>query len=134
MKNITLSLCLIILTLSCKNNQSPVEAPEMDPIYDTVMQIHDAVMPETATLHRIRKSLKEMPTEGDRTVILDQIKYIDEAEEAMMQWMAEFSVPEDTSQQVSYLKAEKIKIQQVSDIMYDAIRKGQMVLDSIQSQ
>ena len=66
-------------------------------------------------------------------MILSQIQYLDEAEEAMMSWMAEFKVPEDKEQQTTYLNNEKIKIQNVSDMMYDAIQKGQMVLDSINS-
>jgi hypothetical protein len=134
MKNLLFLFLFIIAVSGCKHKHGHPEPNETIPLYDTVMQIHDAVMPETATIHKIRKALKETKTDGDRSVILSQIQYLDEAEEAMMSWMAEFNVPEDKNQQTTYLNNERIKIQKVSDMMYDAIRKGRMVLDSIQAQ
>ncbi len=139
MKYLTL-LCLItFLYVGCKHDHKhshghdhESEAINMPPLYDTVMFIHDAVMPETATIHKIRKALKETNTDGERAPILDQIKYLDDAEEAMMAWMAEFKVPEEQVQQIPYLEIEKVKIQKVSDLMYDAIKKGQSMLDSLQ--
>jgi len=126
---------IVFLFMSCKHDHkhhNHGEVSVMPALYDTVMYIHDAVMPETNTIHKIRKALKETTTEGDRSPILDQIKYLDEAEDAMMDWMAEFTVPEDKTQQNDYLQSEKAKIQNVSDLMYDAIKKGQTMLDSLQ--
>lgn len=126
---------IVFLFMSCKHDHrhhNHGEVSEMPALYDTVMYIHDAVMPETNTIHKIRKALKETTTEGDRAPILAQIKYLDEAEDAMMDWMAEFKVPEDKDKQNEYLQEEKLKIQYVSDLMYDAIHKGQAMLDSLQ--
>lgn len=134
LNNVLILSVLLLVIYSCKHSHHHPQPNQTIPLYDTVMQIHDAVMPETANIHKIRKALKEIPTDGDRSAILQNIQYLDEAEEAMMSWMAEFEVPEDTTQQKSYLENEKSKIQDVSDMMYDAIRKGQILLDSIQTQ
>lgn len=135
-KNINLIVAglLIVMMNACKNAKQ--EQVTDDSQYLEVMEIHDAVMPEMATIHRLKRALKEVgATATDESdLVRAQIKKLDDADEAMMQWMAEFNVPEVPDQKTTYLEKEKQKIQAVSDEMYAAIASAQMLLDSIQHE
>ena len=56
-----------------------------------------------------------------------------EADEAMMQWMAEFKVPEEEGARKTYLINEKTKIQNVSDQMYTSMAAATLLLDSLKT-
>jgi hypothetical protein len=131
-KIIYLTLSLILVFISCKEKVK--ETVQEDPQYLEVMEIHDAVMPEMANIHRIKRELKAI--QKDHTdasqFITENIKALDYADEAMMGWMAEFKMPENDAEKAAYLEKEKQKIQAVSDEMYAAIRAGSALLDSLQ--
>lgn len=114
---------------SCKN-QSETK-PNNPPLYDEVMYIHDKVMPETSHLFELKNELKSFENPQNQAFILDKIKQLDDADEAMMAWMAAFKMPADTAATTTYLMQEKIKIQEVHDLIYKALADGQQVLDSL---
>jgi len=120
-----------LLLSSCKEN-AKIENQE-SPLYKEVMEIHDAVMPEMSTIHTIKKDLKAIETPGTKDLILKNVKALDDADEAMMTWMAEFKLPDDKSGEAAYLESEKIKISKVSDAMYVSIKNGKQVLDSLKT-
>ncbi|HMR87727.1 MAG TPA: hypothetical protein PKD51_06215 [Saprospiraceae bacterium] len=120
-----------LLLSSCKEN-AKIENQE-SPLYKEVMEIHDAVMPEMSTIHTIKKDLKAIETPGTKDLILKNVKALDDADEAMMTWMAEFKLPDDKSEEAAYLESEKIKISKVSDAMYESIKNGKQVLDSLKT-
>ena len=130
---------ILIMVLSCKHqhhnhNHHSQEAEESrSPLYNEVMTIHDAVMPEMSTIHNLKKELKAAELPGNKGIILNKIKALNEADEAMMSWMAEFKSPEDHSKAEEYLKAEKVKIQAVSDQMHSAIETATVLLDSLKN-
>jgi len=95
------------------------------------MAIHDKVMPEMSKIHSLKKQLKAIEVPQANEIILDHVKELNDADEAMMTWMADFKVPEDQAQHDEYLKAEKVKIQQVSDQMYGAMDKASKLIDSL---
>lgn len=122
---------LFLLLGSCKEG-AKIENQE-SPLYKEVMEIHDAVMPEMSTIHAIKRDLKDIQTDKTKDLVLENIKALDDADEAMMAWMAAFKLPEDKSSEKEYLEAEKIKISQVSELMYTSIKNGKQVLDSLKS-
>ena len=124
-------LIALLLFTSCKETIKP-ETQE-SPLYKEVMEIHDAVMPEMSTIHAIKRDLKSIETPETKEVILQNIKALNDADEAMMAWMAAFKLPEDKSSEKEYLEAEKIKISQVSELMYTSIKNGKHVLDSLKT-
>ena len=132
-KIIYLTLSIIFVLISCKEKVK--EVVQEDPQYLEVMEIHDAVMPEMANIHRIKRELKAL--QKDHTdasqYIKENIKSLDNADEAMMGWMAEFKMPENEAERAVYLEKEKQRIQAVSDEMFAAIRAGSALLDSLQS-
>jgi len=120
-------ILMVTLVLSCKNQHVNKE----NPLYQDVMVIHDKVMPEMSNIHRLKKQLKSNNTPGAEDLILAKINQLNDADDAMMSWMASFSVPKDKSQEDAYLLAEKEKIQNVSDQMYEAIDNATHLLDSL---
>jgi len=123
------SCCLLIT--NCKSAPSA-----QDKLYDQVMEIHDAVMPEMSTIHRLRKALKTIDTVADTTIDMRTISYhrqqLDKADEAMMSWMASFENPTaDTTPEtaMAYLENEKKQITEVRDLMLNSIAAAKQVLD-----
>lgn len=92
------------------------------------MEIHDEVMPKTGTIAKysrtLRKQLDELPEE-QKASYQKTIKALDDAEEAMMDWMAEF---DSSSEDSTYLLQEKMKIQAVSDQMYASMEEAEKIL------
>jgi len=101
---------------SCKSGYSP----EVQKLYDEVMVIHDEVMPEMGTIHKLKKQLKAVLKDGagnfDAKLVNDQIEALDYADDAMMDWMHQFKVPKETTDQekIDYLKDQKNKMTKVN--------------------
>lgn len=125
-------LLLVLGVLSCKNHSANTASPK-DELYDSVMAIHDKVMPEMSKIHDLKRSLKSSQDPKVNIVVLKNIKALEEADEAMMQWMAEFKVPEEEGARKTYLINEKTKIQNVSDQMYTSMAAATLLLDSLKT-
>jgi hypothetical protein len=135
-----LIICILFTVASCKQNhdhhhhdhhEHNATAQAESPLYKEVMAIHDAVMPEMTTIHNLKKALKAAQDDSNTKIVLDHIKKLNDADEAMMSWMAAFKTPEDSTAAKSYLKAEKVKIQAVSDLMANSILSSNQLLDSL---
>ena len=113
---------------------------ERKTLFNEVMDIHDTCMPEMSTLNRIKRNIRkaeiseENPLKSKSFQIIEQIEA---ADEGMMTWMRDFKVPKKSdpnSEVIPYLKAEKVKIQKVSDDMYRAIKVGNKFLSEIENK
>lgn len=124
-------LLVLLFFSSCKESSNV--AHQESTLYKEVMEVHDKVMPELSTIHAIRRDLKAIERPNSKDIIFSQIKALDEADEAMMTWMADFKLPEDKTNENAYLEAEKIKISNVSDMMYSSIKNGKQMLDSLKA-
>jgi len=106
----------LLLFGSCKSGYSP----EVQKLYDEVMVIHDEVMPEMGTIHKLKKqfksALKNSDVQDNKKSIEDQINALDFADDAMMEWMHQFKVPKDVSEkvQLEYLNDQKSKMTKVN--------------------
>ncbi len=125
-------ILIVLLFLSSCKESSKVENQE-SPLYKEVMEVHDKAMPEMSTIHAIKRDLKAIETANTKDVILSQIKALNDADEAMMAWMADFKLPKDKTKETEYLEAEKVKIKEVSDLMFASIKNGTQVLDSLKA-
>ncbi|MBK8054207.1 MAG: hypothetical protein IPK35_13280 [Saprospiraceae bacterium] len=121
-----------IFVFACKEKQV-AEEKKTSPLYDEVMAIHDKVMPEMSTIHALKRDLKAIEKPASKEIIIKNIIALDNADEAMMSWMADFKVPEDKSKEAEYLNKEKEVIQSVSDQMYGSIHQAQKLLDSLKT-
>ena len=124
-------LMLLLIFYACNEKQKAAKTVQT-PLYEEVMAIHDQVMPEMTTIHNLKKDLKAMEKPEIKDIILNEIKELNDADEAMMSWMAAFKVPEDKTQEEAYLLLEKEKIKQVSDIMYSSMDRAKKMIDSLQ--
>lgn len=125
-------LTFLLLIFACKEKQTDIVINN-SPLYDKVMAIHDKVMPEMTTIHALKRDLKAIEKPETKDIIIKNIIALDNADEAMMSWMADFKVPEDKSQEAEYLKKEKEVIQSVGDQMYASIHQAQKLLDSLKT-
>lgn len=126
MKGIISLLGTLFFIISCG-------APTDNKLYDEVMFIHDEVMPKMSDISKLGKEIKKKKQElSDSTLIAiydDHIKALNEADEAMYDWMHEFELPDQESDVEPYLIKEKDRIQKVSDMMLSSIANAQKLLD-----
>lgn len=131
MKQVLLILLTIII-IGCKEKKDEI-AEKKSALYNEVMAIHDKIMPEMSTIHTLKRDLKSIENNESKTIIINKIIELDEADEAMMSWMADFKVPDDQSKEEEYLIKEKLSIQNVSDKMFTSITEATSLLDSLKS-
>ncbi|MBK7408088.1 MAG: hypothetical protein IPJ40_08505 [Saprospirales bacterium] len=134
-----------LILFSCQNNtpsaaqtgHTEAQKAEQEQKRSEIMAIHDAVMPQTAALNRLSRQIKEfMQTEQEagkldenrQESLLEVLKRLGEADEAMYDWMGKFYSnldllrdSMDHPQVMTYLDAKLIKIQNV-----DALTKSSM--------
>ncbi len=135
MRRFLILIFTTILIGSCVDNQNKAkEKEEFDALFAEVMVIHDDAMPETNNLYKLKKFAQEnieiLPdTSSFVKQLLDAQLKAEKADDEMMEWMANFKIPEsDHKSKISYLKNEKIEITRIRDLMLNAIYEGRGVI------
>ena len=124
----------VITILSCNLNQnSGEEEYALKKLHAEVMDIHDEVMPKMSTINKLERRLKqklEDPAAPNKESIQQLIYQLDEADDAMMNWMSAFKKPDYSNFEAakSIYATEKEKIIVVKDKMNSTISKAQMFL------
>ena len=110
-------------------------------LYDEVIGIHDEVMPKMSNLLALERQLMERIEQLDSTKagdidkagkFKDQISNLQEADEAMMQWMRNFQVDQEGwshDSVMSYLSDEKERISIVREKMLNVILETEKLLE-----
>lgn len=122
----------LFLSLGC--------GPSIEDMQDEVMAIHDEVMPEMGTINRLAKELKVMvkdslSTQDQRIEIKKHIDALETADDAMMNWMAEYKAPgKDLPKEkaTELLQKEKEKITLVRDQMLNSISDAKALLSKLE--
>lgn len=115
--------------ISCENT----EKKEVQTLFQSVMQVHDGVMPKMDAIHEARKALKDKMNTPDSTEVEALLKKLSSADEAMMVWMEEFNSSFETmpiQEQKKYLESEMQRITKVKDLMLGAIDESQKWISS----
>ena len=124
----TVFFSFLILLASCGNDPNLV----VKQLETEVIAIHDEVMPKTNDIHKLKKELKNrLEDTQDSTVIFDLIKELDDADEFMMVWMDQYQkvdMAKDTSENMSYLRDQKVKIIEVKEAMLNSIKNTEEYL------
>ena len=116
----------LVMLVSCGKSLEQ----QNEELFDEVMKIHDEVMPEMGAIRKTRKAVLELQEASEdstlRVQLLEVSNQLDEANEAMMNWMRNFEpdfqgTPEERKQ---YLDAEKKKMIEVRDMMLGSLQKG----------
>ena len=109
-------------------------------LYDEVIEIHDEVMPKMSTILALERQLKEKIQELDSAspdetakieLLKNQIPKLQEADEAMMQWMRNFQVNQEGwshDSVMSYMGDEKDRITIVREKMLETITETEQLL------
>lgn len=136
--NITLKTLIWLMIsatiFSCKDRVAEKQKIEYDKLFKEVMRVHDEVMPETSNLYKLKKYAQEnidvLPKDNEFVEQLIETKIATEkADDAMMDWMAAFKVPESThAEKMEYLNKELISITEVSKLMLSTLEKGKAVV------
>ena len=140
MKGIKKLLTVICLALVIQTGCSSGEQKKEQLIYNEVMTIHDEVMPKSETMFELKQKLLSQMGEIDTTNdigrlsligLQNQVYLLDEADEAMMNWMRNFQRDQkDWSYDsvMRYLNREKESIIRVSDQINSAISETRNIL------
>lgn len=111
---------------------------ERELLFDEVMDIHDACMPEVVNLNQIKRSLRKSKEGIADSLMVKKVNttigQIEVANEGMMVWMRELVIPKEIDPDekvIPYLKEEKIKIQKVSDLMFAALKDGNTLMKDL---
>lgn len=123
-------MILFTSLLACANKKV---SPEVQALYDQVMVVHDDVMPETSTIHKLKKKLRKNFKDDSLAMVL--ISKLDMADESMMTWMAEFGEykkikSDEDHVRMDYLNNELIRISDVRDEMINAIDEAQKYIEN----
>lgn len=129
-----IGVCLAIGLQSCKEKSKTTLL--LEGMHDEVMAIHDEVMPEISTIRKLRKKVKsKLKTEGLDDLTKDMcntsIKNLDEGEESMMQWMADFKKPDyaDVEASKAFYTKEMDNIQRVKELMINSINEASKIVE-----
>lgn len=127
MKYIILLLSILLLT-SCKKEFA---SPEIQKAYESVMEVHDEVMPEITTIQKLKRQIKKQDAKDKEA--MDLIKQLENADDGMMDWMSDFKLDQKATkeQQLVYLNSEQTKIDKVSYDMKNSIENARIYLNII---
>lgn len=129
-----LSLSVVII-LSCNLDQNTGEAEyALKKLHTEVMDIHDEVMPKMSSINKLERQLKQKlkdPEAVKKDTIQQLIYQLDEADDAMMNWMSAFKKPDYANFEAAQklYASEKEKIIVVRDKMNSTISKAQLFLN-----
>lgn len=121
-----ISTALIILCLiQCK--PSTPEQMEINKMHDEIMVIHDEVMPLMKDTYKLRRQLKTASNTSPEVQAL--ITALDDADEAMMDWMAGYDKPSTSDDNYqSYLDQQMTDVNKMKDLMLHSIDNARKYL------
>ena len=138
LNKINLMSFIAILLFSCQSNDP--NHIEQEKRHDEVMVVHDEVMPRMGEIHKLGKELKKVvknnSVENDSILneIKNTIKYLESADDGMMDWMHEYSRPsklrkDKTHEEIlAYLDEEMKKVEKVKYDINTSIENAQKLL------
>lgn len=132
----TIIVCTLLIA-ACNLNQNSGEAEYLlKKMHSEVMDIHDNVMPMMSDINKLRRQLGqklEDPEVTKQDSIQQFIYQLEEADNAMMDWMSDFKKPDYSNPAAAeaLYKSEKVKIQAVEIKMNSTISKAKAFLSRI---
>ena len=129
MKNIIFLLIIGACFVGCR---------EKSTLEKEVIAIHDEVMPKMGAIHLAKKKLRKVLSSStdslQKSNVLQMIADLDDADEGMMTWMADWDVPSEEPQKTKYLLQEKEKITKVKVDMLTSLQNANDFLDKMNSK
>lgn len=123
-KQIIILTTVIISLYQCKP-PSP-EQIEINEKHDEIMVIHDEVMPLMKDIYQLKKELKKAPEEE---AVQNLIKSLEDADEAMMDWMAGYDKPSTSDNNYkAYLDQQMVDVKEMQEVMLSSIDNAKKYL------
>ncbi|MBL6447316.1 hypothetical protein JMN32_13435 [Fulvivirga sp. 29W222] len=132
--------------ITIEDKELPAEERAEKALYDEVMAVHDEVMPQMDNMMKLKGELQvkldlvREKKDSNKEVLQaleNGIKKLEEADEAMMQWMRDFEPQdnvEDHEQVINYYTLQKAEIEKVRKLMLSAMKNAKDQLKDIQTQ
>jgi len=119
---------LILCFGACK--QSSPQVKELQALHDTVMSIHDDVMPKIGNIRKLSKTIRKSENMED-SVFAEMNTRLQQEDDAMMNWMQQYKKPNFKNYEVAkaYLLDQKIKIEKVRNGMLKVIDDAENLLE-----
>ncbi|WP_439879577.1 hypothetical protein ACSX1A_10335 [Pontibacter sp. MBLB2868] len=136
MKKLFLITCLSFSILSgCSQSETPEE--HNNNLESQVMEVHDGAMEQMNTIYHLRKDLRALRDtltnqEADTSALVPiqvNITQLNEADEAMMNWMRQYKAPVNLTDEQAreYLQNELLKIERVKTLMDSTIQAARSI-------
>lgn len=120
-----LAISLLVLSLIQCKPQTP-EQKEINQRHDEIMVIHDEVMPMMKDIYQLKKELKNSSQSEEAQTL---IKSLDDADEAMMDWMAGYDKPSASDGDYkAYLDQQMVEVKKMQDVMLTSIDNARKYL------
>ncbi|WP_299988840.1 hypothetical protein [uncultured Pontibacter sp.] len=133
MKKWLLYLSLPLTLLACQGG--PSEAERQQALETEVMDLHDEAMADMSKIYRLRRNLTSLrdtlqaqsADTATISLLTRRIQELDQADEAMMEWMRQYKAPDTLAHQQAmlYLNAEHQKMERVKSLMDSTITHAQ---------
>ncbi len=128
MKKLMYLYAATLFLMACNTTPKTEAQTEEQEIKKEIMASHDTTMAQMNYMARLRKQLKDAATDStatDTLVLKELYRDLEQANDAMMQWMADFENPDNmtmkTEDKVVYLKDEKVKMLDIEKRTFEAI-------------
>ena len=133
---ITPKICLIIIFIGHLIGCQQQKENPTTVLFEETMDLHDVAMARMTEIYTLKKALTEKKDSLSNAAPVDSssqqeymllIKQLEDADEAMMTWMAQFETKyknETTEKSLNYYKDQKEKILEVSKSMDNAIAQA----------
>lgn len=124
----------VILT-SCKDKVAEQQKSEYNKLFAEVMKVHDDVMPETNNLYKLKKFAQEnIDILPDTSIYVKKLRdaqmNADKADDAMMQWMSDFAVPNGSHEEkMKYLEGQKQSVEDLRALILSTIYDGKVIVN-----
>ena len=119
--------------ISCNGNKT--ENSESKAVYDQVMAIHDEVMPKMREIRVLSKQLKKVEKHEENEEITKALNDLKDADDAMMDWMAQFKIPKNTSpvDEMSFLNGQLVSVNAMKNKLLEAISNAEILVTKYKS-
>ena len=95
-------------------------------MHDKIMVVHDEVMPKMSDIYKLRKHLQKQDNIQTKEARDKAVEQLDIAEEAMMEWMAQYDKPSPSKEGFKeYLEEQLISVTVMKKTMLDALETAE---------
>ncbi len=110
--------------MACNNSGSTEESKKL---YDEIMKIHDEVMPKMGNIRKLSKQLKKIEDYQSKDSLVASLNDLDNAHESMMDWMAQFKMPKEISneEEIEFLNSQMKSVTVMKNTMLSALDRAE---------